>query len=311
MSDNIQIILIGGYGRSGSTLLEMLLLDRLKAASVGELKYLWQRGFIRGELCACGTPVNTCPFWGDVGGRVRSGADTDFTEVEALRLSVERHRMHFIHRDLKIPSTTYTQNRAAYIEILRGTIQAIAESSGCNIIIDSSKDPAHIDLMAEAFPGQVRLVHLVRDSRAVAYSFQTPKVRREVHWKTEMMGTNSLLRAAVTWNYINGALERIAGKAGLHRIRYEDLATDPTRMLDDLITYIDPATQDTADGTVSSHSVSGNPMRFSVSKREVRLDERWKQKFAGWRRAVVTALTLHRLLKYRFITFGSSSHEGK
>ena len=33
------------------------------ATALGEVSYLWERGFLENRLCGCGKPFNECSFW--------------------------------------------------------------------------------------------------------------------------------------------------------------------------------------------------------------------------------------------------------
>ena len=61
-----QVVYVGSWGRSGSTLLDLVLGQIPGFVSVGELRYLWERGLAERQLCGCGRPVTGCPFWGAV-----------------------------------------------------------------------------------------------------------------------------------------------------------------------------------------------------------------------------------------------------
>lgn len=296
------IILIAGTGRSGSSLLEMLILQRINACSVGELKYLWHRGFIRGELCACGRPVTDCAFWRSVGDVLADGLGDNYREVEGLRRRVERHRLHFKHRILGLADASYQADRQAYIGVLRKTVDAIGHVSGLDAIIDGSKDPAHIDLMLEAFPEQCRLVHLVRDSRAVAYSWQTPKQRKEVHWAVEMMGTAGPLRASIDYAYINWAVDRLPLAADRRiRVRYEDLVRCPDEIIASITKRIADGRAPECPSSGGGHSVSGNPMRLDGNPPRIHLDERWKTALGLKSKILVTGMTYPFLRKYSYV----------
>ena len=54
---------------------------------------------------------------------------------------------------------------------------AIADTTGCDVIVDSSKWPQYGLLLSETLPFDVYVLHLVRDPRAVAYSWQRRQSR--------------------------------------------------------------------------------------------------------------------------------------
>ena len=49
MTGGFRVLYLGGFGRSGSTLIERLLGELPGVCPVGELVHLWQRGVLAGE----------------------------------------------------------------------------------------------------------------------------------------------------------------------------------------------------------------------------------------------------------------------
>src|SRR5262245_25734123 len=70
-----RVLLIVGSGRSGSTLFERALGGVAGVAALGELVHMWDRAVRDDELCACGQPFGSCPFWSAVGERAFGGWD--------------------------------------------------------------------------------------------------------------------------------------------------------------------------------------------------------------------------------------------
>lgn len=64
--EKIKVLFIGGYGRSGSTLLDRMLGQMEGFFSAGELRYIWDRSFAENQLCGCGKPFKKCAFWSTV-----------------------------------------------------------------------------------------------------------------------------------------------------------------------------------------------------------------------------------------------------
>jgi hypothetical protein len=88
-----QVLYVGGWGRSGSTLLSHMLGHLDGHVAVGELRYVWQGGVAGNELCGCGKPFGQCEFWQAVGQRAFGGWDSvDVGEVLELEAAVLRHR---------------------------------------------------------------------------------------------------------------------------------------------------------------------------------------------------------------------------
>ena len=61
----LNIIYIMGYGRSGSTLLDIILGNHSEIESLGEVAFLHQ-DLYQGGLCSCLNSYADCPFWSQV-----------------------------------------------------------------------------------------------------------------------------------------------------------------------------------------------------------------------------------------------------
>src|SRR5262245_51572014 len=58
-----KLLYIGGWGRSGSSILSNVLGSHSQIASLGEVRYIWDRGVGANKLCGCGHNFSDCPFW--------------------------------------------------------------------------------------------------------------------------------------------------------------------------------------------------------------------------------------------------------
>ena len=70
-----RVLFIGGWGRCGSTLLDMMLGQVSNVVSAGELREIWLRGCVENRPCGCGAPFWDCSFWRDVGEHAFGGWD--------------------------------------------------------------------------------------------------------------------------------------------------------------------------------------------------------------------------------------------
>jgi len=163
------VIYVMGYGRSGSTILDILLNQHPDALSVGEVGelYRWLR---EGETCACLAPIRECSFWRAVHARHLPGFRYAPRRMESLQRSIESYR--------NLPALLLPVDPkgrvAAYRQQVRSLFGSIAEVSGKRCIVDSSKSTRHVAgraLALERYAGlDVRAIHMVRDPRGVGWS---------------------------------------------------------------------------------------------------------------------------------------------
>lgn len=307
-----KVLFIAGPGRSGSTLLEMLLGQINGFCSTGELRFIWKRSFGQNQLCSCGKPFRECEFWTEVVREAFGGFDNvNHEQLDELRYSAE----HRVSNGLAInDSSELLTPYEEYFDACKKLYRAIHTVSGCEFIVDSSKNIANGFLLS-TLPGiDLFTVHLIRDSRAVAYSWQRKKVRPEIHWEQKLMSQRGILKSASRWNSRNMLAQKLqhTSKKSTY-LRYEDLVNDPkgrlARLLADL--HIARPSFDFLNGyrvdLKPSHTVSGNPVRFVRQEIEIQPDMQWKNNMATHQKLLVTLITLPLLMKYGYLRNGHSN----
>lgn len=310
MSAPLTIIYVGGVGRSGSTVLDRLLGAAPDAVSVGELMYLWRNFLRNGHLCGCGAKGTECPSWGAVLARAfPEGPPTpDHFQPLMRRLTGPTG---LARRALRLGAGP----AAAELEEMRSAFgalyAAIAAESGRDIIIDSSKN-VRLAIMLNGMPGvEIRLVHLIRDSRASAFSWT--RVRSyPVGGGVQAPMLRLAPRKTARWWAAATVLGTLAPITGLRtkRVHYEDLVARPNETVSAIRQWarLPAAAPPVGSAGVAPlgvhHSVSGNPMRFDQGATPIRLDDEWRRAMPGRDKAVVTVLTLPWLLAYRYLLPG-------
>lgn len=305
----VKVIYITGYGRSGTTLLDRILGQIKGFFSIGELGHIWKRSFGENQLCGCGKPFRECEFWKAVVEEAFGGFDKiDVDKVYALKHSVERIR--YIPKLMfpSLRSSKYQKHLSEYIELLNRLYNSIRNVSGSTYIIDSTKDTPYGFVLATIPNIEINVVHLVRDSRGVAYSWQKKKRRPEIYWKEEYMPRYSPLKSAREWTLSNILAHWLRAKAKRYIfIRYEDFVTYPKESLKVILekleinkNKIDFIDERTVNLEIN-HTVSGNPIRFKHGTVELRPDFEWQKKMPFSQRIIVTTLTWPLLVKYRYL----------
>jgi hypothetical protein len=309
----VRVLYVGGIGRSGSTLIERLIGQMPGVCPVGELVYLYERGIAGGERCGCGQPFHHCPFWQQVGKAAFGGWDqVDASRIAALRFSVDRNR--FIPSLAgRSPGRRLRSALDEYTTYYARLYAAVTEVSGCDLVVDSSKHPSLAYCLRWRPNLDLRVLHLIRDSRAVAYSWSR-QVRRPNTDSESFMWTYSPTTAAAQWMAQNAAFHLLA-RLGCPtmRLRYEDFTAGPEAAMRRVTQFAGLANQDSypflgsADGTScwaqldGAHGVSGNPMRFATGQVPIRRDERWRTGMPKAQQHAVTALTFPLLAGYGYL----------
>lgn len=305
----IKVVYIAGSGRSGTTLLERMLGQIASFVTIGELRHLW-RGNYEVDLCGCGRQLNACPFWQPLLAAIFTNKDAiDFKPVLALRNHVDRIRYLPYILTSHLP-TPYQRRYEEYTDTIRQVYDHIHRQDENVLIVDSSKDISTLYLLAKLPFIDLRVVHMVRDSRAVAHSWQRKRIRPQVTDRVEYMPIYSPVYAACDWLYRNVFIE--CGKrlySSYHLIRYEDLVQNPVTTLSELCTALGVTNVDLAfvdqfqvDILQPAHTVSGNPMRFYSGTLTLKMDLAWRQKMKTKDKWIVTGLTWLLLRHYYPLT---------
>ena len=180
------------------------------------------------------------------------------------------------------------------------------------MVIDSSKHASLAFCLRSSPDVDLRVVHMVRDSRAVAYSWSKVVERPEA--AGSQMSTYPAASAALRWDLQNSALQMLSqlGTPTL-RVRYEDFVRSPAATLSEIAAFAGlPGGPDFGflgtDGPGrwwadlrATHTASGNPMRFTTGRVPIRYDAAWQAAMLAGNRRTVTALTLPLLMRYGYL----------
>lgn len=310
-ADRVTVLYVCGMPRSGSTLLDLMLGQFVDHCDVGELFYLWQSGVERNFRCACGEHFDRCPFWGEVGRLAYGGwSNIDVQQVRALQRRVDATS--------KVPlilgagvAAGFRQDLERYTELITKLYRAIADVSGAKVVVDSTKRPSLAYILARAPQIDLRLVHVLRDPRGVAYSWSQLVELPEGTSTKGRMNQRSARLTARRWVTVNAMISSLA-RSGVPRVvvRYEDLVRDPRAELGriaaltaDVTGQVDPLSflHGTEFEQAGSHAVAGGRIRMRSGPIALSLDEKWRREYPPARRRMVAAMTwpLRRKYDYR------------
>lgn len=306
----LRILFVAGCSRSGSTLLGRLL-DQIDGFfDAGELHHLWKHCFAEGHLCGCGRRFSACPLWTDVLDGVFGGHDAvDVGRMRQLRSLAFRPWRKWA--PLRPLFSTGAHRRAldSYAALVERLLDGIRRVTGAGVVVDSSKNPLQARILAHIDRAELHVVHLVRDSRAVAFSHQRTRAlpsdadRRDYQLRMGPVGS------CRQWLRENAGAESLRTLAASYlRLRYEDLAGEPLAALRRVVEPlgIGPQAVEFVDAAGTArlnvgHCPYGNPMRMRSGPIQIRLDDEWRRRLSRRDRWLVTALTGRRLRRYGYL----------
>ena len=302
------VIAIVGAGRSGSTLLDNILGQEPGVVSVGELRFLWERGLLERRMCGSGQHLEDCELWRPVLERVYPNLDEAEAERLAALLTPTRTRYA---PSMVVPwlRRRHHERLQPLVDQLDAVIAAVADQTGAGLVVDSSKYPTYAYALTRTKEADLRLVvHLVRDPRAVAYSWMRYKRQLDTDEVRAMTQHRPSVSSAYwdVWNWISRAVFGRDRHAPYLMLRYEDLIADPSRWVREILTMagVENPTMGYLVGATATlapnHTVSGNPSRFTTGPVELHEDARWKVEMPAGARRTVSVLTAPWLRRYGY-----------
>jgi hypothetical protein len=304
-----RVVFIGGLGRSGSTLLALLLNMLPGFVSVGELRYVWL--YLHEDLlCSCGDPFRQCGFWQAVGDHAFGGWDR--IDVEKMMRDLARVDRHRYMPWLANPglSRSFDDRLRTYGSAIARIYDAIRLASGCDVVVDSTKEPPFAFVVRGIRELDLRVVHLVRESRGVAYSWMKWKRRPEVRDRAAYMDRYGPVSTSLRWLDCNLLMHNLVReKASGLLVKYEDLVERPRDVVAAVIRHggeaVDPSLIDDVLAAripaAENHSIAGNPIRFERGPVRLHLDDEWRSRMSQRDRILVSALTAPMLWRYGYL----------
>ena len=288
---------ITGSGRSGSTLLDMLLSTNSDIAALGEV-HRYSISFNKitnAHLCTCGETIEECPFWTKVSREIQKKGKAP----EELKTAWEQYEK--IPENPKgdniieyLPPKHYLQ-RANFFNILLSArlsflfpyakfiskkirqgdkifkdswdlYECVAGAQDAKVVVDGSKTPGRLMGLCAYKRKPVYVIYLCRDGRAVTHArMKRQGVSMEYAAKAWVLEHKKIFRALRAYN-----TSRLF-------IKYEALCKNTDQVLSTISAFLDVDDCFDKGGFRSeSHSLGGNPMRKRTQERKIKLDEKWK-----------------------------------
>lgn len=298
---SLKVLSIVGAGRSGSTVLAGILGEAPGFAGAGEIRWLWRRGVMERRPCACGLAPADCPVWAPVVAATLAAVDEDDADRALARIVVAQAEVASLpHRLRVLRSASSATTSWPALDVVRTAVGAacrsFASATDARVVVDTSKRPHDAAVVAALPDVDLYVLHVVRDPRAVAYSWRREKTFT-VAGRTRTMGTRRPAASARRWtsNALGAeVLRRQVPADRWLRLRYEDFCAAPAEAFRSVMALLGedgPSPFESPD-TVRlgpSHIVAGNPSRFTVGSVRIRADDEWRtamsprdQRLVGW-----------------------------
>jgi hypothetical protein len=263
----MKIIYVAGYGRSGSTILSIMLGSHPHIAAVGEARFLVEDWHKSMRSCSCGAAYPECGFWQDLPSYGSVALDGHLS-----RLTGKIEGTRFLPCLLLGP--TRVRQHQAYRDYQAAFFRYVASRTRSSLIVDSSKSArgaiGRFLALQRLADQDVYVLHLVRSGLEtlnslllVGSNWAVEGYREEQRWP--------LLRAVLGWTVVNAAvsaLGRLMGRERYMLLRYEDLVQDPVDAMKRLGRFcgFDPEVileRISRDGAFDvEHVIGGNRLRL-------------------------------------------------
>ena len=299
MQERVKVLFIMGHGSSGTTILGNALGEADGVFHAGELRTIWAEGLAGTQTCGCGLPLATCPVWSAVVregfGEPSAGDVARFARMHRWTIRVRNTGRILRARPDRLDEWPALQ---AYADVATRLYRSIGTVTGARVVVDSSKrtgDAALLRLLPDVDP---YLLHVVRDPRAVAYS-----------WSNRSTQAPGQLATAGEWLAFSGIGEAVKCRLGPGRsllVRHEDFVRSPGPTVERILRFVgetDAIVPVAGERTVDfgeNHTVAGHWSRFNRGLTDIRLATDWRSKQRPADRRLVTAVTFPLLPRYGY-----------
>lgn len=288
---DVTVLYVTGWIHSGTTILGNVLGEIDGFFAAGEVRHFWRDAATNREPCGCGAPLLACPVWRAVLCKAFGGPE----RVDLERMAALDHELLLNRRAPQLLRGRSAERE--YVDALRRFYAAIAEVTGCPIVVDTSKSPLYALLLERVERIDLRVVQLVRDPRGWMYS-RIDRDDVDIGWMTGLLLFDF-------WHVLAEA--RWRGRDDYALLRYEDFAARPVESVRAIARLAGapearlPFVDEHHVGLHGNHNVNGNRNRTISGKVEIRPDTRWRAGLPLGLRMLATALSWPLLLRHGYV----------
>jgi hypothetical protein len=276
MNNKIKLIYISDIGRSGSTLLDLLISTSNNVFSVGGM-YGFNEMKNENACCSCGKKFNECSFW--------SNFKTKKYNV------INRYNFNDYFSTMLFLCNPFSKQQKFRVKSdnfeLFSDIKKM--NSGEMYILDSSKDLVRLIELSQDERFDIYNISVFRDGRAVANSFNS---------KTQSQGKNYYL-SLLKWIFVNIVLIKFQKKSDIKtlNISYNKLCKNPPHQFKKIEKFTGiqiPSNYIEIAKTMDYHNIGGNRLRLKENRANleaIKIDNKWQYRQNRATKSVATILT--------------------
>ena len=293
------IVFIVGAGHSGSTLLSKALNSHSKVFSLSEISNFEEDIVKEFSICGCGQNIHDCQFWERINQKLINLNGFGIKQHPRLyNLKRDKHTFYhkfkyYVERNLAINLNFFSNHFRTRLDYINDLYEVVFNDSGSEVIVDSSKTPNRAYLIKKYLQKNynIKVIHLVRDGRAVIYSYLKGFYRvvlknsssGEFEKKTFIAEKKRDIDEAISiWIKDNAKAEKyhnsfFYGNNNYFLQTYEKFANNPKEELKNIIEFIGFSyeVEMLNLNRFQNHMVSGNASRINASEIQ-RPYSKWK-----------------------------------
>jgi hypothetical protein len=244
-----------GTGRTGTTILEVLLTNSEGFNGMGEVTKLFSDGFRDNKPCTCGNGFHACDYWAEARRRyLSSGAH--LAETIKVNRQLDWHTWYLANYFGVIPREKLDK----YFTVNKLLYEGVAASNPSRFLVDSSKYAGRCLLLKKIFPGRIKVLCMTRSPEGLINSFT--KI-------TDEQKSKSLAGILCYYSYVLFCCKLLSIRCSgeIHFLRYEDLIADPIIEIERIEKWLDADLEESKNKIKENsffdvgHIITGNRLR--------------------------------------------------
>jgi hypothetical protein len=267
-----KLIYISGGGHSGTTILDLIISSSPEVFTIGEGKHFDDRilGKNSTNPCSCGKSYSECDYWKEIkekeSTKINFEGSLEIKHIFNNFLNIIFFKIKFFQLKKNIAVNYWLSNCFEVAKKLKPDML---------YILDSSKDPFHLNSISSKIDYDIFIIHIIRDCRGYAYSYNNPQRR------AEGLDIKTYARSLLEWIIVNLLTIKVINNFELPFIRlsYEEFCTNPQiirKKINSSLGINIPKDFISAINKDTHHNIEGNNLRFKKVE-TIKKDEKWKK----------------------------------